>query len=1675
MSSIDWKNNATLDLQSLRDDPVSYVRAIFLRKEWSTLLALSCDVAFSPELKKALKVPFVAKQLFATLSADDILKLLAASDDVYRKRYLTILVDRFEKLPVAESVGKLLFESSSTYPWIIPLSRFVISLQPNNAIEQALKGKLRRSARGEVLLEGWRQLLASPSETDSPPASFGVYFVDPRILISRKSLGGLFVNRYIDLLKTEKSTSMVLATAMQTLTHFQELWIGDAELYGQLKAAVREYEYELDVTGLNTFLSGSLEFGTAGFLLHPFSKWGFIDDEFVMSKYVVNSLDAEKELGIDQQVLGAGLLNSLMVAPNGVHTLNFHRALHTEGIESPDSPLGQIGKRFFANIPVITAARTVARDYGLFQAMAQYLTNAAGHIGDGCAILSYDTAVEAINASVRAVLDGKTAQTKIDPTSFTSSLVGLFLRLVWTNNAAYYAWNQSCAIIHTLLQVPVGSSVFYVLPVDLRDQLVVELIREPSGLKPLNPELAQLPYTTALHLMLFISDLKLISTLTGHGIKDVTDKYGFVPSHTLNLPPFGHEASQKAEPLTGPIHGFELALIKKRLLQHLDATISKKAIDLYSDFTTKVLDIAFERKDAVLTELAVGVHYRFCRWCLGKTRDDLRPTYLTYFIAKISDPLALEIGSEHSTDFGTTCFDSLIVNVPMVGIHPVPFPLYQLVMAFLTLSGSKVFRKGEEVAAGIVPLVLEHLFSKLTSAFQISAVKPVAVALPAYFTPRGTLEWKRGRLNASNDLKMPEKFRSLVLKHYLSSKVRKPCKYPVLSEEYFWSSEIGAVWPGQFLSSRVLVELVRFISKRVPNYVNAQFTSPSTKTLLVLLNEVKTTIAQNVNFVMKAPQPDDVEAYVTKTSQVGYQGLLQKFGWNLQLSFASVPLLLRYSLGSPLEHFFEYLQDQTNYKAFQSAVTFSPQNVAQTAPEYVTLPRNDYCPTYTVSLTANEYIMHRTQNVVVVAGKKVNDSSFRGKVARAAIGPILDIDAAKFISETPDGQSFAHLTIVLSQAVNKLSSPTGDFSIIGRLLGIIFEDIARLDPEPTEKDPNPPPAFRYFKDLEGQVPGPVKAKGRTAAARPGRVGGRGRGRRVQRVAVAAPVAGKESQRPPGLPQYQMGIFLIARIADSVRKSGLLSRLDFDLFLDPLLAMLKVPGDKLTTILGLNNPHHFASELALLILSRVTFPETIQTADYWKTSTKPMLVLYNMLSSPVFHSAASDAVFQYLQQVSSYPHRHAVLSVLTSGFTSDTFEYALQSRTMIMKWLLSPSVVGFPLPQLTIDFLSVQAKDEKAHVDVRRTVVAGTVAYFRYQSVSGNKPVQAVELLGITEPLCAGARDAMLPFCISCISQSLTQNLRSASGANSQLLPTVQDPKEFVIGGIGPVEFPTSGEWRPFYVTFLSNYIASGLLSSNQQLLLLVIGALTTLCSEAGEAAKQIAPFLLRGLAPLDVGRPATTLLNFAFHFCFVSAHKEFTELIDAFVGVFGRLRKGLDEWIEEHLTDLCVGKLGLTGYQTYIQNFLIPFTDVLRAKIAVCEEAEEIEWLQELSKRILIELKPELPLLVVIQQFNALTNWFVCLGDVDFCQAIRDVKKGGDIWKSVIKVATRLGEHAALVQLIQQVSVVIPREVICEVVGLDPVKVPNLTGAVKRAIAVHCADEEFCKTVLPKIAGFAIF
>jgi hypothetical protein len=182
---------------------------------------------------------------------------------------------------------------------------------------------------------------------------------------------------------------------------------------------------------------------------------------------------------------------------------------------------------------------------------------------------------------------------------------------------------------------------------------------------------------------------------------------------------------------------------------------------------------------------------------------------------------------------------------------------------------------------------------------------------------------------------------------------------------------------------------------------------------------------------------------------------------------------------------------------------------------------------------------------------------------------------------------------------------------------------------------------------------------------------------------------------------------------SLRKTGLVDRLDFDLFGNQLLDLLKVPEEKLIAKIGDDNPYCFTNELVLFVLAKIKFDPSVQSLTGSETANLLVQIYYHLLSSPLFHNAAADALLQHVQSHTSYPIRQAIISVFFGGFFTDKFTFTMHTRTRLTIWALSPVVVGFPLPEFSLEFIGKIAEDEKLHVDVRRSILASTVAYFKY--------------------------------------------------------------------------------------------------------------------------------------------------------------------------------------------------------------------------------------------------------------------------------------------------------------------------------------------------------------------------
>jgi hypothetical protein len=296
-----------------------------------------------------------------------------------------------------------------------------------------------------------------------------------------------------------------------------------------------------------------------------------------------------------------------------------------------------------------------------------------------------------------------------------------------------------------------------------------------------------------------------------------------------------------------------------------------------------------------------------------------------------------------------------------------------------------------------------------------------------------------------------------------------------------------------------------------------------------------------------------------------------------------------------------------------------------------------------------------------------------------------------------------------SRFVRELRTPPADIGIFSHLIRLVLSDLSITDPEPTEENPSPVSIPTFFANVTG-IPAPKVKTAKAGVPRGGRRVGRGR------RAVAQPTA---TTKTPGAPRFTANQYLLATLPRSIRKSGLIARLNFDIFIEQLLELLSQPDTTLQLKFGATNEHFFAEEIAELLLGKIQPGESISTFDSSASASADKLIqsFYRLLSSSVFHNGGTSVLIQTIQSLTSYPRRQAFVSLFLAGFFTEAFGFTMHTRTRLTSWALSPAIVGFPLPEFSLKFVGKLAEEEKLHVDIRRTIVASTVAYFKYQEVA----------------------------------------------------------------------------------------------------------------------------------------------------------------------------------------------------------------------------------------------------------------------------------------------------------------------------------------------------------------------
>jgi hypothetical protein len=220
------------------------------------------------------------------------------------------------------------------------------------------------------------------------------------------------------------------------------------------------------------------------------------------------------------------------------------------------------------------------------------------------------------------------------------------------------------------------------------------------------------------------------------------------------------------------------------------------------------------------------------------------------------------------------------------------------------------------------------------------------------------------------------------------------------------------------------------------------------------------------------------------------------------------------------------------------------------------------------------------------------------------------------------------------------------------------------------------------------------------------------------------------------------------------------------------------------------------------------------------------------------------------------------------------------------------------------------------------------------------------------------------------------------------------------------------------------------MASSQQVLLLVISALTELCTEGGPVSEKVAPFLARGLANLDPGRPASYLVRFAYHFCFVGAHKVYADLIDSFVDVFKRMRAFLEGFMKRTFKNyLDHETVNEQPVKDYVDAFLNASKDLLERCLEMSDSMENVEWIVDLMGRISQALEGETRLRLSWKNWADLRELCRVLSSKHLADAVRVWEKSA-AWGPVFELMKENMECEGIDTVVGKVPRKIPKEML---------------------------------------------
>lgn len=1586
MDRIDWKSITAENVDELRDRPEAYVHGLIMFSQWTKIANIILDENLSSYALTCLKEKKVQKMFINSLSTEKVLELLDLSCDPIRAQLFLLLIKNYDNSPIPQEIGKILVNEMNKHRWAFNFPDELFSLQSNDDLKTAFNARFNRKNYELEFPRFWKKLMDPKRHWNAREYKhYRVYisynqFVTVGLLKYRKSFSKLIGEILIEALngydkKIKKYIYNVIQPAVTNFFNFKDIWLHDSETRQRVSEALLNFPFEKVKKVAMFNLLFEKQINPDVLRIRSFIDSKIVTPKQLLEKVLPRCIKAmvESEPNSKQfDYLTEAYLKMLnSSSSSGINLLNFFKFISVKNIEHPCS---KVYPALIEKMEYVTIQNFRKGEPNLFNALCKYINTSkidANNLNLPCFLpqnslaLSYDFIIKIIISLIKDTISRKSEIVQKSPAMYSTMMYKIMKGLL--NNGASDWTSDEC------FSEKQHFSSFYMLPVDLRDEIVIEYIKDPTGKKPYNSELAKCFATVPIGLLMLVSDLRKIAEVIKPE-KAACDKYGFLNETIINFPPYINQETRNAESVKVSIHAVEKMLIP--FIKNKDEKTVNRAFSLYFLFVKKLTFAAIKINEQELYRKATDVYFRLMRFYLSKLSPQVQDVNIEKFISTVFYVPFIYVGSKGCDNFVECLFEKIISKAPYSTqeFSIIPMSLLEYIINY---GYSNLFPTTEAIFVQIIPLLIKLINSSLPKSYGYNTISPsISTMYEMVSEERNSSLIKI--TEAQSKLLIPEKFSKIILGDPFSKKLNSPCKgvvidTSIITKELLSTLEVPRFYP----SVGAAIETMKILKQMIESYHPSDIDSVSTKVLQELIKIVKNAINENLKISMKIPEVKDF-SYESSNTYNTYIENVRKFNFSIKVAKSTIlfvknihidhPFYKELFKGNPIETF-TLLDEVLNFKPYNFDEERKMQNDPPLPKHFTFYLAVYFIPTYSIlcRLTANdEKPIEKKKSVQGAQNKKQENNKTKVRpfyekwmceVSSQLFDSIFDCDFKEIANQIKeDGDGLTNIIQFIESHIHKRKECNFNAELIGYLYKILIEDILVQDEGTKAK-------CTLFNDGKTTT-NPVKP--------------------LQKKNYVA-------TKNTGLPYYQGTKALIGHLSRFVCDNSIAEKIDISIFAEPLTQLISLPPDLLKSKIGDDNQNHFTDYFCQVLCSMIDFGDDEKPIDWAKNQKDPKyLLFFKLFACDVFNYICLEIINQKLQTMIQQPKKNAIITAFISALVSlEDISFTLHTRTKVASWCLETEYAGFPIPDYSLKYINELSKDPKIHIDLRRTIAASIVSNFKQQSIVSQTPTQTNELFEILNNIYETMKNQMTVVFCQLVRPKLCYTLEQSGPIFKELMPKSSFPVNFITPQLYNLSMPKINEWKEYYQKYLTMFVGPSLLSSDDKICQLVIKVLTKIGIDGGDLADQTAKFMENAFKGFNVRSASTFLINFAFNFCFSSSHQEYTEMIDAFINLFGKLRAAFDEvneaqmnyfWMDYSKFDSKLYTPLFKTFDIFIQNFSSILENL--------KNKEDCLIVNKICRRIHNVLCSDKEPLIFNQQFNSLCNTVQILCSEDLIKGI---------------------------------------------------------------------------------------